>query len=149
MTMPSRASNRATSLATRSSALTSGFNVSVTCRVSPVSRFVMKILPGIVSLETASFMNFSESEIETGDADANAPGATTLKGPRYLEMAEGYVTKLALDSNEEIIGYEFVKLGPMMELIGKGTDPKEALDKCTGTYGRFADAVKTIDPRHE
>ena len=75
--------------------------------------------------------------------------STAAKGPRYLEMAEGYVTKLALDKNDEIIGYEFVKLGPMMELIGKGTDPKDALTQSTGTYGRFADAVKTIDPRQD
>ena len=75
--------------------------------------------------------------------------STVVKGPRYLEMAEGYVTKLALDENSEIIGYEFVKLGVMMEMIRKGVDPAEALKKSTGTYGRFADAVKYIDPRNE
>jgi NifU-like protein involved in Fe-S cluster formation len=74
---------------------------------------------------------------------------TTLKGPRYMEMAEGYVTRLALDDNDEIIGYEFVKLGPMMDLITAGKDPGEALKKCTGTYGRFAEAVRTINPRKE
>jgi NifU-like protein involved in Fe-S cluster formation len=74
---------------------------------------------------------------------------TSQKGPRYMEMAEGYVTRLALDENEEIIGYEFVKLGPMMEMIGAGKDPGEALKKCTGTYGRFAEAVHTINPRKE
>ena len=75
--------------------------------------------------------------------------STKAKGPRYLEMAEGYVTKLGLDDNEEIIGYEFVRMGPMMEMIAKGIDPAEALAKSTGTYGRLADAVKTINPRHE
>lgn len=75
--------------------------------------------------------------------------STIVKGPRYLEMAEGYVTKLALDENSEIIGYEFVKLGVMMEMIRKGVDPAEALKKSTGTYGRYADAVKYIDPRNE
>lgn len=74
---------------------------------------------------------------------------TSAKGPRYLEMAEGYVTKLGLDKNDEIIGYEFVKMGPMMDMIAKGGDPKEAVEKFTGTYGRYADAVKTINPRHE
>ncbi len=74
---------------------------------------------------------------------------TSAKGPRYLEVAEGYVNELALDDNDEIIGYKFVKLGVMMELINKGTDANEALEKATGTYGRFADAVKTINPRHE
>jgi NifU-like protein involved in Fe-S cluster formation len=75
--------------------------------------------------------------------------STKAKGPRYLEMAEGYVTKLGLDANDEIIGYEFVRMGPMMEMITKGVDPKEALKKCSGSYGRMADAVKTINPRHE
>ena len=75
--------------------------------------------------------------------------STKAKGPRYLEMAEGYVTKLALDGNDEIIGYEFVRLGPMMEMIGKGVDPRDALAKSSGTYGRFAEAVKTINPRKE
>ncbi|MDD5758466.1 MAG: hypothetical protein PHI06_05225 [Desulfobulbaceae bacterium] len=75
--------------------------------------------------------------------------STKAKGPRYLEMAEGYVTKLALDANDEIIGYQFVRLGPMMEQIAKGAAAADALAKCTGTYGRFTEAVKTINPRHE
>ncbi len=76
--------------------------------------------------------------------------STEAKGVRYLEMAEGYVTRLALDDNNEVIGYEFVKLGPMMELITKkGVSPEEALKKSTGTYGRFADAAKYINPRQE
>ncbi|MFA4943610.1 MAG: hypothetical protein WC789_02785 [Lentisphaeria bacterium] len=74
---------------------------------------------------------------------------TQAKGPRYLEMAEGYVTRLALDADGEIIGYEFIRLGAMLDLIKKGTAAAEALKKATGTYGRFADAAKTIDPRHE
>ncbi len=73
--------------------------------------------------------------------------STVAKGPRYLEMAEGYVTKIALDKNKEIIGYEFVRLGVMMDLIKKGVDPAEALKKSTGTYGRYADAESYIDPR--
>ncbi|MBN2361386.1 MAG: hypothetical protein JXR83_18185 [Deltaproteobacteria bacterium] len=74
---------------------------------------------------------------------------TNLKGPRYLEMAEGYVTRLGLDDHDEIIGYEFVRLGPMMELITAGTDPASALEKCTGSYGRFAEAARFINPRKE
>ena len=76
--------------------------------------------------------------------------STEAKGVRYLEMAEGYVTRIGLDENDEVIGYEFVKMGPMMEQITvKGVDPAEALKKCTGTYGRFAEAVKKINPRVE
>ena len=74
---------------------------------------------------------------------------TSAKGPRYLEMAEGYVTKIALDENNEIIGYRFVHLGKMMEMVAKGIDANEAMEKATGQYGRFDEAVKVIDPRHE
>ena len=74
---------------------------------------------------------------------------TNAKGARYLEMAEGYVKRIALDENNEIIGYEFVQLGIMMNLIEKGMDANEALKKATGTYGRFQDAAATINPRHQ
>ena len=56
---------------------------------------------------------------------------TVAKGVRYLEMAEGYVTRMALDENDEVIGYEFVHLGKMMESIEKGMEPAEALKKAT------------------
>ena len=74
---------------------------------------------------------------------------TKAKGPRYLEMAEGYVTRIALNKDDEIIGYEFVNLGKMMDAIKKGTDANEALDKAKGHYGQFDGAAKYIDPRHE
>lgn len=74
---------------------------------------------------------------------------TLAKGPRYLEMAEGYVTKVALDADDQIIGYRFVHLGRMMEMVAKGMNANEAMEKATGQYGRFDEAVRTIDPRHE
>ena len=37
----------------------------------------------------------------------------------------------------------------MMEAIRHGKDPKEAYESNIGTYGRFADAAKYIDPREE
>lgn len=75
--------------------------------------------------------------------------ATRSKGPRYLEMAEGYVTRLALNSDDLITGYEFVNLGKMMEFIKKGDDANQALEKAKGHYGQFDQAVKYIDPRQE
>ena len=75
--------------------------------------------------------------------------ATKEKGPRYLEMAEGYCTRIALNKDDEIIGYEFVNLGKMMDAIKKGVDANEALEKAKGHYGQFDAAVKYIDPRHE
>ena len=74
---------------------------------------------------------------------------TRAKGARYLEIAEGYVTRVALDADNQTIGYEFVHMGKMMESIKKGVDANEALKAATGTYGRFKEAVKYIDPRKE
>ena len=43
--------------------------------------------------------------------------ATKCKGVRYLEMAEGYILSLGLDADSEVIGYKFVHLGKMMDMI--------------------------------
>ncbi len=75
--------------------------------------------------------------------------ATRQKGVRYLEMAEGYVLQLGLDEAGEVIGYKFVHMGKMLEMVAKGTDYKEAFEKSVGTYGRFDEAAKKINPRHE
>ena len=78
--------------------------------------------------------------------------STKAKGPRYLSLTEGYITRLALDEENQIIGYEFVHLGKMMESIRNGMDANEALEKAKGHYGRFNaedGAVKYIDPRKE
>ena len=77
---------------------------------------------------------------------------TLAKGVRYLEMAEGYVTRMALDENDQVIGYEFVNLGKMTDFTKKGDDPTTAYNKSMGNYGRFAPedgAVKYIDPRKD
>ena len=75
--------------------------------------------------------------------------STNLKGVRYLELAEGYILKVAVDENNEVTGYQFVKVGKMLEDIRHGVDAKTAFEKNIGTYGRFADAPKYIDPREE
>lgn len=74
---------------------------------------------------------------------------TVAKGPRYLEMAEGYCTSMALDNNDEVIGYEFVHMGKFMESVAKGVDANQALKSATGSYGRFANAPKYINPRQK
>ena len=80
--------------------------------------------------------------------------STVQKGVRYLEMAEGYVTGLALDKEDKVIGYEFVNLGKMMEFVNKSSTEelekmsvKDFIKKFQKSYGRFADAEKVINPR--
>jgi NifU-like protein involved in Fe-S cluster formation len=74
---------------------------------------------------------------------------TLEKGPRYLELTDGYITDIALDENDEIIGYKYVNFGKMMDFIKAGDDANTALEKAKGQYGRVNDAVRCIDPRHE
>ena len=75
--------------------------------------------------------------------------STNKKGVRYLELAEGYILEMGLDKNDEVIGYKFVRLGKMMEDIRNGVEPREAYQNNIGTYGRYDEAVKYIDPRKE
>jgi len=75
--------------------------------------------------------------------------STKAKGVRYMEMAEGYITSLGLDENNEIIGYQFIRLGKMLEDIRHGKTPDEAYKANMGQYGRYDEAVKKIDPREE
>ncbi len=75
--------------------------------------------------------------------------STKEKGTRYLQTAEGYTNRLALDENDEIIGYEYINLNNMMRLIKGGKDVKDAYNESIKTYGRFDEGVKFIDPRKE
>lgn len=76
---------------------------------------------------------------------------TKAKGARYLEMTEGYVTRLALNADNEIVGYEFVNLGKLIDLLKKQPEltGADAIAKVKGHYGQFDGAAKYIDPRHE
>lgn len=101
---------------------------------------------------------FSEDGLEIGAAledlgktqrsQVGTSYSTLAKGVRYMELAEGYVTKLALDEHDEVIGYQYLNLGKMMASIESGESPEKAMAVATGAYGRFDEAVKTINPRH-
>lgn len=75
--------------------------------------------------------------------------STKLKGPRYLQLTEGYILKQALDEEKNIIGYKYINTGKLLEFLKDGMDPEDACNKATGTYGRFDEAAKVIDPRKE
>jgi hypothetical protein len=74
---------------------------------------------------------------------------TKAKGTRYLELTEGYITRMALDEDKQVIGYEFIHLGKMMAAVKKGVDPAKAMEDAKGTYGRFDEAASYIDPREQ
>ena len=71
------------------------------------------------------------------------------KGVRYMQTVEGYILSLALDENDEVIGYKFINPGVMFEKISKGISPEEAYNSGIKTYGRYDDAVKYVNPRNE
>ena len=75
--------------------------------------------------------------------------STKEKGPRYLELTEGYITSLALDEDNEIIGYQYLSIGKFTDFMKKGLSAEEALEQAKGQYGRYNDGVKFIDPRKE
>ncbi|MDR0991833.1 MAG: iron-sulfur cluster assembly scaffold protein [Ruminococcus sp.] len=78
--------------------------------------------------------------------------STAKKGVRYLEMAEGYITKIAIDKDDQVCGYEFIRTGKMLEDIRHGKSADEALKNNTARYGRYSaedGAVRYIDPREE
>ena len=75
--------------------------------------------------------------------------ASEEKGTRYFNLAEGRITKLALDENNEIIGYEYVNTNRLLNLLKQNIDCKDALKQTTKTYGRYSEAKKYIDPLKE
>ena len=66
-----------------------------------------------------------------------------------LRPSGSQLLRMALDADDEVIGYEFIHLGKFMDMVKKGMDANEALEKAKGSYGRFKEAVKYIDPRNE
>lgn len=102
---------------------------------------------------------FSEGGLEIGAAledlgktqrsQVGTSYGTRSKGPRYMEVAEGYVTRLALDADNEIIGYEYLNLGKMMAEINTGVPADEAMSLAKGSYGRFDEAVTFVNPRQD
>jgi NifU-like protein involved in Fe-S cluster formation len=75
--------------------------------------------------------------------------STEAKGVRYFSMAEGYILKIGLDTQNEIIGYQFINIGKMLDDIKSGITHKNAFENNIGTYGRFNEAVTIFDPRKE
>ena len=100
---------------------------------------------------------FSENGLAVGSAledlgkTLSSNGGTVYsqdgQGTRYLNLAEGYITKEGLDENGEIIGYEYVAIGSLMKSLREGVPAQEAIEKATKTYGRYNEAVTKIDPR--
>ncbi|WP_283171223.1 iron-sulfur cluster assembly scaffold protein [Curtanaerobium respiraculi] len=74
---------------------------------------------------------------------------TKAKGARYLELTQGYVTHLALNDKDEIIGFEYVNMGKFMDAVKEGVDANKALADASGKFGQWDNPAKVIDPRKE
>ena len=66
-----------------------------------------------------------------------------------MDSEDSEVRKKAYDMERRIYQIEDAHLGKMMESIRKGVPPQDAMEKAKGSYGRFADAAKYVDPRKE
>ena len=78
--------------------------------------------------------------------------ATRKTGPRYLEMTEGYVEQIALDKDNQIVGYKCINFGKLMDALKAGKPASEAIEGARTHYGRVTEdqgVVKFIDPRKE
>lgn len=75
--------------------------------------------------------------------------STKSKGVRYMQTVEGYTISMALDKNDEVIGYKYINMGAFIEKIKNGENIQSAWDSSIKTYGRFDEGVKFIDPRNE
>ena len=70
------------------------------------------------------------------------------KGPRYLNTSEGQIISMALDTNDEVIGYKYIVPSILIESL-KHNNAKDALNEATKIYGRYSEGVNFIDPRKE
>lgn len=75
--------------------------------------------------------------------------SNSKSGVKYMNLTEGYITKLALDKDDEIIGYEYITTPLLVKKLQEGLDSSSAMNLCTKTYGRYNEGVKFIDPRGE
>ena len=103
----------------------------------------------------------TKENAELGYGKVNGSGVNVRAGAGTSHRSVGVASKgskcyiLGLNDGwykviyNNTIGYKYVNLGRMMDFIKGGVDPMEAIEKASGTYGRFAEAVKTIDPRKE
>ena len=66
----------------------------------------------------------------------------------FLQLVYGR-TQTAFSEGGLPVGASLEDLGKMMDMIKNGVNAQEAFEKNTNTYGRYADAVKYIDPRKE
>lgn len=67
--------------------------------------------------------------------------------PKLLQTTEGYITSIALDENDEIIGYQYLKLGELLSDVEKRTFSK--IESYLDYYGRYSEGKRFINPRSE
>ena len=110
--------------------------------------FKVPIIDGVTKMET----RIQKEEVESSAVSKDLQEVNAKLALNYSinkETALKLYKEVGINYKDNIIGYKYVNLGRMMDGIKAGVDPMEAIAKATGTYGRFDDAVKTIDPRQE
>lgn len=73
---------------------------------------------------------------------------TKAKGARYLELAQGYVTRMALNDKNEIIAFEFLNLGKFTDAVKAGKTPEEAIGWRYGPLWSVGERCQVHRPAH-
>ena len=86
--------------------------------------------------------------LEALNTDLVCDAINTAMRELFLQIVYGR-TQSAFSEDGLPIGAGLEDLGKFMDMVKKGMDANEALEKAKGSYGRFKEAVKYIDPRNE
>ena len=71
---------------------------------------------------------------------------------KYIVAGILFIIASITDSIDGYIARKYnmiTDFGKMMDAIKAGVDPMQAIEKASGKYGRFDEAVKVIDPRKQ
>ena len=109
----------------------------------------MMVFAGII------FSKLSQPEMITQAVIANGETVMeTVKNPAYLTGISRTVYQNILDflpagQAVQIFNQGVLNLGKMMGMIADGIPAQKALEQAIGTYGRYTEAARTINPRKQ
>ena len=111
-------------------------------------KLTLNVKDGIIEEALVETIGCSGMTHSAAMASEILPGKTILEALNTdLELAQGYVTRMALNDKNEIIAFEFLNLGKFTDAVKAGKTPEEAIAGAMGHYGQWENAAKYIDPR--
>lgn len=71
--------------------------------------------------------------------------AVNHEPPLLLQTTDGYITRLALDKDRAVIGYQYLKTGELLRAMTSGRNV--SISDFLSVYGRYSDGVTWVNPR--